>query len=95
MLNILSPSRFNGWKTVISNTVNTLKNRTSWTSLIAFKEQTNTSNFLPQWSTFLTRVTIRKKNIRLNYKILYHEDLEKRGGCGVLAHERHESHASQ
>ena len=25
----------------------------------------------------------------------YHEDLEKRGGCGVVVHERHESHVSQ
>ena len=25
---------------------------------------------------------------------LYHEDLEKRGGCGVVARERHETHIS-
>ena len=28
-------------------------------------------------------------------KILYHVDLEKRGGCGVVARERQESHMSQ
>ena len=28
------------------------------------------------------------------YRYAYHEDLEKRGGCGVVAHERHESHGS-
>ena len=27
--------------------------------------------------------------------ILYHEDLEKRGGCDVVAQKRHESHVSQ
>ena len=25
----------------------------------------------------------------------YHDDLENRGVCGVVAHERHESHVSQ
>ena len=25
----------------------------------------------------------------------YHYDLEKQGGCGVMAHERHESNLSQ
>ena len=25
----------------------------------------------------------------------YHEDLEKRGGCGLVARERHESHMSR
>ena len=29
------------------------------------------------------------------WSLFYHADLEKREGCGVVAHERHESHMSQ
>ena len=32
--------------------------------------------------------------MEMNRKIFYHEDLEKREGCGVVARERHESHVS-
>ena len=28
------------------------------------------------------------------FVVLYHEDLEKRGGCGVVVRERHDSHMS-
>ena len=29
------------------------------------------------------------------YYVLYHKDLEKRGGCGVVARERHQSRVSE
>ena len=29
------------------------------------------------------------------YEFLYHKDLEKQGGCGVVAHKRHESYVPQ
>ena len=32
---------------------------------------------------------------RINFYLTYHGDLEKRGGCGVVARERHESHVLQ
>ena len=42
---------------------------------------------------FNLKLFLQSANFRM--QIFYREDLEKRGACGVVAHEKHESHVSQ